>query len=81
MILKDLKNYFKGGFMNIYELNKLILKLESENKPTNNELIEFYKVKRIELIGQINSELKKNINKFFKNKNGVVSIPFKKEVE
>lgn len=67
--------------MNIYELNKLILKLESENKPTNNELIEFYKVKRIELIGQINSELKKNINKFFKNKNGVVSIPFKKEVE
>lgn len=67
--------------MNIHELNKLILKLESENKPTNNELIEFYKVKRIELIGQINSELKKNINKFFKNKNGVVSIPFKKEVE
>jgi hypothetical protein len=52
--------------MNIYELNKLIIQLESENKPTNNELIEFYKVKRIELIGQINSELKKNINKFFK---------------
>ena len=52
--------------MNIYELNKLILKLESENNLTNNELIEFYKVKRIELIGQINSELKKNINKFFK---------------
>ena len=51
--------------MNIYELNKLIIQLESENKP-NNELIEFYKVKRIELIGQINSELKKNINKFFK---------------
>ena len=52
--------------MNIYELNKLIIQLESENKSTNNELIEFYKVKRIELIGQINSELKKNINKFFK---------------
>ena len=52
--------------MNIYELNKLILKLESENNSTNNELIEFYKVKRIELIGQINSELKKNINKFVK---------------
>ena len=52
--------------MNIYELNKLIIQLESENKPTNNELVEFYKVKRIELIGQINSELKKNINKFFK---------------
>ena len=52
--------------MNIYELNKLIIKLESENKLSNNELIEFYKVKRIELIGQINSELKKNINKFFK---------------
>jgi len=52
--------------MNIYELNKLIIQLESENKHTNNELIEFYKVKRIELIGQINSELKKNINKFFK---------------
>ena len=52
--------------MNIYQLNKLIIQLESENKPTNNELIEFYKVKRIELIGQINSELKKNINKFFK---------------
>jgi len=52
--------------MNIYQLNKLILKLESENNLTNNELIEFYKVKRIELIGQINSELKKNINKFFK---------------
>ena len=52
--------------MNIYELNKLILKLESENNLTNNELIEFYKVKKIELIGQINSELKKNINKFFK---------------
>ena len=52
--------------MNIYELNKLIIQLESENKPTNNELIEFYKVKRIELIGKINSELKKNINKFFK---------------
>ena len=52
--------------MNIYEINKLILKLESENNLTNNELIEFYKVKRIELIGQINSELKKNINKFFK---------------
>ena len=51
--------------MNIYQLNKLIIQLESENKP-NNELIEFYKVKRIELIGQINSELKKNINKFFK---------------
>jgi len=52
--------------MNIYEINKLILKLESENNSTNNELIEFYKVKKIELIGQINSELKKNINKFFK---------------
>ena len=52
--------------MNIYEINKLILKLESENNSTNNELIEFYKVKRIELIGQINLELKKNINKFFK---------------
>jgi len=52
--------------MNIYQLNKLILELESENNLTNNELIEFYKVKRIELIGQINSELKKNINKFFK---------------
>jgi len=52
--------------MNIYELNKLIIQLESENKHTNNELIEFYKVKRIELIGQINSKLKKNINKFFK---------------
>ena len=52
--------------MNIYELNKLIIQLESENNLTNNELIEFYKVKRIELIGQINSELKKNINKFFK---------------
>jgi len=56
----------KGGKMNIYQLNKLILKLESENNLTNNELIEFYKVKKIELIGQINSELKKNINKFFK---------------
>ena len=52
--------------MNIYELNKLIIQLESENNLTNNELIEFYKVKRIELIGQINSELKKNINKLFK---------------
>ena len=52
--------------MNIYEINKLILKLESENNSTNNELIEFYKVKRIELIGKINLELKKNINKFFK---------------
>ncbi len=52
--------------MNIYQLNKLIIQLESENKSSNNELIEFYKVKRIELIGQINSELKKNINKFFK---------------
>tara|TARA_R100001463_G_scaffold107609_1_gene162184 strand:+ start:395 stop:604 length:210 start_codon:yes stop_codon:yes gene_type:complete len=66
MILKDLKNYFKGGFMNIYELNKLIIQLESENKSSNNELIEFYKIKKIELIGKINSELKKNINKFFK---------------
>ena len=52
--------------MNICELNKLILKLESENNSTNNELIEFYKIKRTGLIGQINSELKKNINKFFK---------------
>ena len=48
------------------QLNKLIIQLESENKSSNNELIEFYKVKRIELICQINSELKKNINKFFK---------------
>jgi len=52
--------------MNIYEINKLILKLESENNSTNNELIEFYKEKKIELIGQIKSELKKKINKFFK---------------
>ena len=52
--------------MNIYELNKLIIQLESENKSSNNELIEFYKIKKIELIGKINSELKKNINKFFK---------------
>ena len=52
--------------MNICQLNKLILKLESENNSTNNELIKFYKIKRIELISQINSELKKNFNKFFK---------------
>jgi len=55
--------------MNIYELNKMILNLESKNDPNNNELIEFYKVKRIDLIGLINSELKKNINKFFKGLN------------
>ena len=36
---------------------------EFQSMINNNELIEFYKVKRIELIGQINSELKKNINK------------------
>ena len=55
--------------MNIYELNKMILNLESKNDPNNNELIEFYKVKRIDLIGLINSEIKKNINKFFKGLN------------
>jgi len=55
--------------MNIYELNKMILNLESKNDPNNNELIEFYKVKRIDLIGLINSKLKKNINKFFKGLN------------
>ena len=55
--------------MNIYELNKMILNLESKNDPNNNELIVFYKVKRIDLIGLINSELKKNINKFFKELN------------
>ncbi len=59
--------------MNIYELNKLIIQLESENNLTNNELIEFYKVKRIELIGQINSELKKNINKLFKEVKWIIT--------
>tara|TARA_R100000541_G_C1866596_1_gene80128 strand:+ start:605 stop:754 length:150 start_codon:yes stop_codon:yes gene_type:complete len=47
----------------------MILNLESKNDPNNNELIEFYKVKRIDLIGLINSKLKKNINKFFKGLN------------
>ncbi len=46
--------------MNLYELNKLIAELELER---DEELINFYKKKRVELIKTIEQKIKIELNK------------------
>ena len=43
--------------MDLYELNRLINCLINENDPNNNELIQFYKRKRVELVETIKHKL------------------------
>jgi hypothetical protein len=43
--------------MNLYELDELINCLINENNPNNNELIAFYKKKRVKLVETIKQQL------------------------
>lgn len=43
--------------MNLYQLDDLIECLINENNPNNNELIAFYKQKRVELVKTIKQQL------------------------
>ena len=43
--------------MNLYELDDLIKCLINENNPNNNELIAFYKQKRVKLVKTIKSQI------------------------
>lgn len=44
--------------MNLIQLNKLINQLTIENVESNNQLISFYKAKRLELLKQIETTIK-----------------------
>ena len=48
--------------MDLYELNRLINCLINENNPNNNELIQFYKQKRVELIVKIGNAVSEKLS-------------------